>query len=88
MNKTELIAKVAAATGMTKKDAGVAVNAVFSVITEALEEGIDVKIVGFGKFEIVKKEEKTQLAFGKEVIVPAHNVVKFRPSDSLKNEIA
>lgn len=88
MNKQELISMVAAATGMTKKDTGVVLNATFEAIAETLADGTDVKIAGFGKFEIVEKPEKVQNAFGKEVTIPAHNVVKFKPSSVLKDNVA
>lgn len=87
MNKQEIISIVAAATGMTKKDTGVTLNATFEAISEALADGNSVKIAGFGKFEIVEKPEKVQNAFGNEVVVPAHNVVKFKPSETLKQKV-
>ncbi|MGG0793827.1 HU family DNA-binding protein [Brevibacillus laterosporus] len=52
MNKTELIAKVAEKLTITKKDAGVYVDSVFSTITDALVLGEEVKVAGFGAFEV------------------------------------
>ena len=52
MNKSELVAEVAAKTGDTKKVAEASVDAVVSVIKEALMEGEKVQLVGFGSFEI------------------------------------
>ena len=48
MNRVELAARVAARTSMSKAGAGVAVNAVFSTIADALASGETVNIVGFG----------------------------------------
>ncbi len=48
MNKTDLINKVAKATGKSKKDATLAVEAVFGAITEALRDGNKVQLIGFG----------------------------------------
>ena len=52
MNKTELIAKVAETTELTKKDATKAVDAVLDAIADALKEGDKVQLIGFGNFEV------------------------------------
>lgn len=52
MTKTELVAKVAEKTGLTKKDSEVAVSAVFDSITETLKKGEKLSVVGFGSFEV------------------------------------
>ena len=54
MNKTELIAKVAENTGLTKKDATAAVAATFAAIEGALVKGDKVQLIGFGTFETRK----------------------------------
>ena len=51
MTKKELVAYVAEKTNLSKKDAEVAVNAVFDGITEALKTGSKVQLVGFGSCE-------------------------------------
>ncbi|MDO5556689.1 MAG: HU family DNA-binding protein, partial [Clostridia bacterium] len=55
MNKSELIAAMAAKTGETKKGAEVTVGAFVDVITEALVKGEKVQLVGFGSFEVRKR---------------------------------
>ena len=55
MNKSELIAAVAAKTGETKKNAEASLDAVIEVITEALSKGDKVQLVGFGSFEVRKR---------------------------------
>ena len=55
MNKAELIAAVAAKTGDTKKGAEATVNAFVDVVTEALQKGDKVQLVGFGSFEVRKR---------------------------------
>ncbi len=52
MNKTELIAAVAAKTGLTKKDSEKAVSAVFGTIADTLKAGEKVSLVGFGTFDV------------------------------------
>ena len=51
MNKSDLIAAVAAKTGSTKKDAEATINAFVDVVTETLVKGDKVQLVGFGTFE-------------------------------------
>ena len=62
-NKQDLIAKVAAATELTKKDSAAAVDAVFAAVTEYLSKGEKVQLIGFGNFETHKlvKKSKSQL---------------------------
>ena len=56
MNKSELIAAIAAKTGETKKSAEASVNAFVEVVTEALTKGDKVQLVGFGSFEVRKEQ--------------------------------
>lgn len=89
MNKTELIAKVAEATDLTKKDATRAVEAVLNSITEALQNGEKVQIIGFGNFEVreraARKGRNPQT--GKEIDIPASKVPAFKPGKALKEGI-
>ena len=52
MNKQELIGAVADASGLSKGDASKAVEAVFDSITGALKKGDEVRLVGFGTFQV------------------------------------
>ncbi len=89
MNKTELIAAVAAETGLTKKDSELAVNAFVNQVTEALKKGDKVSIVGFGSFEVkhrnarVGRNPKT-----KETInIPASKAPAFKAGKQFKESI-
>lgn len=86
MNKTELIAKVAEATDMTKKEATQSVEAVLAIITEALRSGDKVQLIGFGNFEVrnraARKGRNPQT--GEEIDIPASKVPAFRPGKQLK----
>ena len=55
MNKSDLIAAIAAKTECTKKDAEATLNAFVDVVTEALVKGDKVQLVGFGSFEVRKR---------------------------------
>ena len=89
MNKTELIAAVAAKTGATRKDTEVMVNTMLDVITEELSAGGRVQLVGFGAFETKHREPrigrnpKTREA----VEIPATTVPVFKAGKALKEKV-
>ena len=90
MSKTELINAVAEATGLTKKDAGKAVEAVFASITDALKAGDKVQLVGFGSFEVKSRAARTgRNPRTKEVVeIPASKVPVFKAGKALKDAVA
>ena len=89
MNKAQLIEKVAAKAGWTKKDTAKLVNLVLDEIIECFHEGESVKISGFGNFVVKQKAER----IGKnpinkeEITVPACTKISFKTSDLLKEEL-
>jgi DNA-binding protein HU-beta len=89
MNKTELIAKVAEQSELTKKDATKAVEAVFTSISEALKDGDKVQIIGFGNFETreraARKGRNPQT--GEEIEIAASKVPAFKAGKALKEGI-
>ena len=89
MNKTELIAAVAEKTELTKKDSERAVNAVIETITESLEQGEKVVLVGFGTFEVRDRAERMgRNPSTKEVIkIPASKAPAFRAGKNLKERV-
>ena len=90
MNKAELIAAVAESAGLSKKDSEKAVNATFTAITEALEAGEKVSLVGFGAFDVkdrparVGRNPRTK----EEVESPASRVPVFKAGKALKDTVA
>jgi DNA-binding protein HU-beta len=89
MNKTELIAKVAETTELTKKDATKAVDAVLDAIAEALKAGEKVQLIGFGNFEVreraARKGRNPQT--GEEIDIASSKVPAFKPGKQLKDSI-
>lgn len=59
MNKSELIDQVWQKTHLQKKDCAAAVDAALDAITEALGAGDDVRLVGFGTFEVKERRART-----------------------------
>lgn len=89
MNKTILIDNVAEATGLKKKEAEKAVNAVFASLQSALSEGDKVQIAGFGTFKVKERKERTgRNPRTKETItVPASKAPAFVPAKTLKDAV-
>ena len=87
MNKSDLIAAIAAKTGETKKSAEASVNAFVDVITESLVKGDKVEVVGFGYFEVRKRaDRKGRITQTKEEIkIPASKAPVFKAGKALKD---
>jgi DNA-binding protein HU-beta len=89
MNKQELSSAVAEASGLTKADAGKAVDAAFDAITQALKKGGEVRLVGFGTFSVAKRKASTgrNPRTGEEMKIPASNQPKFKAGKALKDAV-
>ena len=89
MNKADLAAKVADETGVSKRVATDAVNAVFEGIAESLASGEDVSIPGFGKFAVVARPERQgrNPQTGELIDIPAGLNVRFKPGAPLKRSV-
>jgi DNA-binding protein HU-beta len=88
-NKNDLIGLVADKAGLTKAQAGEAVDAVFDAITGSLKKGEEVRLVGFGTFAVSKRKASVgrNPATGAEIKIPASNQAKFKPGKGLKDAI-
>lgn len=89
MNKTELVAAVAAKAELSKKDAETAVKAVIDSVTEALADGDKVALVGFGTFEVKTRAARTgkNPRTGEAISIPASKVPSFKAGAALKNAV-
>ena len=89
MNKLQLTDAVVAKAGLTKKAAATAVNAVLDVVAEALAAGEDVKITGFGSFEVKDRAARTgrNPKTGEAVEIPASKYVAFSAGSALKEKV-
>ena len=89
MNKTELIEAVAKSAGLSKKDAGAAVAAVFDEMASALKKGEKVQMIGFGTFEVreraARKARNPQT--GEEISIKASKVPAFKAGKALKDAV-
>ncbi len=90
MNKTELIAAIAAKTGLSKKDADKALAATIETIADAMAAGNKVQLVGFGSFETkTRAAHEGRNPRTKEVMTfPAKTVPVFKAGKALKDKVA
>lgn len=86
MNKTELIAAAAEASGVPKKDAERVLNAAIDKITQILADGGRVQLSGFGIFETKTREARVgrNPVTRQAIDIPAARVPAFKPSKNLK----
>ena len=90
INKTSLIASVATATKLSKADAARAIDAAINSIQNALKQGKEVRLVGFGTFKVTKRKEtwghnpRTR----ERINIPAKKLPKFTPGKALKESVA
>lgn len=89
MNKNDLIAKVAEKADLSKADATQAVDGVFDAITDALKEGDEVRLVGFGTFAVTRRQASTgrNPRTGEPIQIPASNQPKFKAGKGLKEAL-
>ncbi len=89
MNKGELIESVANQSGLSKADAGRAVDACLDAITGSLMTGTKVSIPGFGTFDTSKRAARTgrNPQTGATIKIKARTAVTFKPSSRLKDAV-
>ena len=89
MNKNELVASVADATGVSKADAANAVDGVINAISSALAAGNEVRLVGFGTFSVShrKATQGRNPRTGETIQIKASNQPKFKAGKALKQAV-
>ena len=87
MNKSDLIAAMAAKTNETKKDAEASLNAFTDVVTESLVKGDKIQLVGFGSFEVRKRAARKgrNPQTKEEIKIPASKAPVFKAGKALKD---
>jgi DNA-binding protein HU-beta len=89
MNQSELVAHVAAAAGLSKADAGKAVEAVFAGITDALKKGEEARFIGFGTFKVSETaaREGRNPRTGEAIQIAAGKAPKFSAGKEFKDAV-
>ncbi len=89
MNKSDLIDSIAASAGLTKADAGRALDAFTSNIAGALQQGQSVSLVGFGTFSVKHRSARAgrNPRTGEPIQIPASNNPSFKAGKALKDAV-
>ena len=89
MNKNDLVAAVAASTGLSKADSANAVDSVIDAITGSLQSGEEVRLVGFGTFSVAQRaaSEGRNPRTGERISIAASRQPKFKAGKALKDSV-
>ena len=89
VNKSELIDQIADKAGLSKADAGRALDAVLESVTAALKRGDTVNLVGFGSFSVKARAARTGLnpRTKEPIAIPASNNPAFKAGKALKDAV-
>jgi len=89
VTKAEFVYKLAAKSGLTKKDAAAVCDAFVEVVTESLKKGEDVQFTGFGKFYVQQREARQGInpQTKAKIKIAATKVPKFSAGLALKNAV-
>jgi DNA-binding protein HU-beta len=89
MNKSDLINSIAGHSGLSKVDAGKALDALTTTIADTLKAGGSISLVGFGSFEIKERAARTgrNPQTGQEITIAAAKVPAFKAGKTLKDAV-
>ena len=89
LTKAELAENLFEKLGYSKRDAKETVEVFFEEIRKALENGEQVKLSGFGNFDLREKNERPgrNPKTGEDIPISARRVVTFRPGQKLKARV-
>ena len=90
MTKQEFVDTVAQKSGLSRRDAGKAVEAFLESVTDSLKKGDDVAFTGFGKFTTQHRAARQGVNPrnpGQKVDIPAATVPKFTAGSALKQAV-
>ena len=89
MNKNDLVSAVSGSAGLSKADATKAVNSVFDNITSSLQNGDDVRLVGFGTLSVAQRKATTgrNPRTGEVIQIKARKQARFKAGKALKEAV-
>jgi DNA-binding protein HU-beta len=89
VTKAEFVDQVADEAGLSKGDAGNAVDAFLAVVQETLQRGGEINFTGFGKFSVADRGARQGVnpQTGERIQIPASRVPRFSAGSSLKKAI-
>ena len=89
MTKSDIVEKICLTTYFTKKESAEIIEEVFDIIKSTLASGENIKIAGFGNFEVMEKAARRgrNPQTGETLEISARRILAFKPSQLLKKSI-
>jgi integration host factor subunit alpha len=89
MTKAELVSAISQQTDLSQNEASDVLEEMLSIIKETLESGEDLKVSGFGKFEVKEKGERRgrNPRTGEDITIDSRRVLTFKASAMLKDRM-
>ena len=89
MTKADIVERIHERLNLTKNESAQALEMVFAIMKNTLEQGENLKISGFGNFEVKRKHDRRgrNPQTGEAITIEARSVLTFKPSAVLKNRI-
>jgi integration host factor subunit alpha len=89
LTKADIADRLFNEVGLNKREAKEFVDAYFEIIRQALEGGENVKLSGFGNFQLREKNQRPgrNPKTGEEIPISARRVVTFRPGQKLRARV-
>ena len=89
MTKADIVERIQAGTGLSKKESAEMMESVFSIMKTTLESGETLKISGFGSFIIKQKKDRRgrNPQTGEAITIEARRILTFKPSTILRQAI-
>ena|SRR5690606_12686209 len=89
LTKADMADRLFLDVGLNKREAKEFVDAFFDTLRDALERGQQVKLSGFGNFDLRRKNQRPgrNPKTGEEIPISARTVVTFRPGQKLKERV-
>ena len=89
MNKTELIDAIAKSAEISKKDAKAALEGFISEVTNSLKKGDKISLIGFGTFEVTKRNARTGInpRTKEKIKIKASKAPRFKAGKALKDAV-
>ena len=89
LTKADIADRLFNEVGLNKREAKEFVDAYYEIVTQALENGENVKLSGFGNFQLREKNQRPgrNPKTGEEIPISARRVVTFRPGQKLRARV-
>jgi integration host factor subunit alpha len=89
MTKADLVKRLQVKFGYSHKESADMLESLLDIIKSTLESGEDIKIAGFGKFEMRQKKDRMgrNPQTGESITIEARTILKFKPSAVLRQAL-